>query len=122
MPMTKKTIRRSLSMTPEMAQRLNQIVSTKPRNVTEADLIREAIRRYLDEQEDLIGSRKHFQRSFRQRIDQLENTVTFQLTVLIFLLAVDETLLREAIIAAREQGETLLAQMKAVREFKGGND
>lgn len=37
--MSKKSIRRSLSMTPEMAQRLKQISSTKPRNVTEADII-----------------------------------------------------------------------------------
>ena len=49
--MSNKSIRRSLSMTPEMAQRLKQITSTKPRNITEADLIREAIRRFLDEQE-----------------------------------------------------------------------
>jgi len=120
--MSKKSVRRSLSMTPAMADRLNQIASTKPRNVTEADLIREAIRRYLDEQDDLAGSRKHFQRSFRQRIDQIEEAVTFQLNVLIFLLDADEDQLREAIIAARERGETLLAQMKAVRAIKEVDD
>jgi predicted DNA-binding protein len=118
--MSNKSIRRSLSMTPEMAERLKQIARAKPRNVTEADLIREAIRRYLDEQEDLTGSRKHFQRSFRERIDQLE--VTFQLNVLIYLLALDEQTLRDAIIAAKQDGETLLAQMKAVRELKGTGD
>ncbi len=120
--LSKKSIRRSLSMTPEMAQRLSQIASTKPRNITEADLIREAVRRYLDEQEDLMGSRKHFQRSFRQRIDRLEEAVTFQLNVLIYLLAVDEQTLRDAIIAAKQEGETLLAQMKAVRELKENMD
>src|SRR5690606_23956009 len=109
---------RSLAMTPEMAQRLTQIASTKPRNFSEADLIREAIRRYLDEQEDLTGSRKHFQRSFRERIDRLEEAVTFQLNVLIYLLASDEQTLRDAIIAAKRNGETLLAQMNAVRELK----
>ena len=120
--MSRKSVRRSLAMTPKMAQRLNQIASTKPRNVTEADLIREAIRRYLDEQDDLVGSRKHFQRSFRQRIDQLEEAVTFQLNVLIFLLDADEDQLRDAIIAARERGETLLAQMKAVRGVEEVDD
>jgi predicted DNA-binding protein len=120
--MSKKSARRSLSMTPQMAQRLSQISSTKPRNVTEADLIREAIRRYLDEQDDLTGSRKHFQRSFRQRIDQLEEAVTFQLNVLLYLAAVDEQALREAIIAAKQDGKTLLAQMKAVRELKESGD
>lgn len=120
--MSNKSIRRSLSMTPEMAERLSQIAKSKPRNITEADLIREAIRRYLDEQEDLTGSRKHFQRSFRERIDQLEATMTFQLNVLIYLLALDEQTLRDAIIAAKQDGETLLAQMKAVRELKGSDD
>ncbi|MBZ0299670.1 MAG: hypothetical protein K8J31_08025 [Anaerolineae bacterium] len=120
--MSNKSIRRSLSMTPEMAGRLNQIASTKPRNVTEANLIREAIRRYLDEQEDLTSSRKHFQRSFRERIDYLEEAVTFQLNVLIYLLATDETHLRDAIIAAKQDGETLLAQMKAVRDLRESGD
>lgn len=120
--MSNKSIRRSLSMTPEMAERLSQIAKSKPRNITEADLIREAIRRYLDEQEDLTGSRKHFQRSFRERIDQLEATMTFQLNVLVYLLALDEHTLRDAIIAAKQDGETLLAQMKAVRELKGSGD
>ncbi|QPC83625.1 hypothetical protein G4Y79_04375 [Phototrophicus methaneseepsis] len=120
--MQKRSVRRSLSMTPDMHDRLAQLVSKQPRDVTEADLIREAIRRYLDEQDDLMGSRKHFQRSFRQRIDQIEEAVTFQLNVLIFLLDVDEDQLREAIIAARERGETLLAQMKAVRVIEEVND
>ena len=115
--MSRKSVRRSLAMTPQMAQRLNQIASTKPRNVTEADLIREAIRRYLDEQDDLAGSRKHFQRAFRQRIDLLEEAVTFQLNVLIYLLGFDDETLRDAIILARESGKTLLAQMQAVREY-----
>jgi len=36
------------------------------------------------------------------------------------LLATDEPALRAAIIAARENGETLLAQMAAVRDLKEG--
>jgi predicted DNA-binding protein len=120
--MSNKSVRRSLSMTPEMAQRLSQIARTKPRNITEADLIREAIRRYLDEQEDLTGSRKHFQRTFRERIDRMEEAVAFQLNVLIHLLALDEDSLRDAIIAAKRNGTTLLAQMKAVRELKESSD
>ena len=120
--MPKKSVRRSLSMTPDMRDHLAQMVSKQPRNVTEADLIRQAIRQYLDEQEDLIGSRKHFQKSLRERVDQLEATLAFHLNVLIHLLASDETQLREAIIAAKEDGETLLAQMQAVRELKESND
>ena len=86
MPPT-KSIRRSVSMTPEMRDRLAQLVSKHPRDVTEADLIREAIRAYLDEQTDLIGSRRHFQKSFQDRIERLETALAFQLNVLLFLLA-----------------------------------
>lgn len=105
-------------MTPEMADRLKQVVKSKPRNVTEADIIREAIRLYLDGQEDLIGSRRHFQRSFQDRIERLETTLAFQLNVLLFLMTQDETVLREAIILSRKHGDTLLAQMDAVRNLK----
>ena len=120
--MSRKSVRRSLAMTPQMAQRLNQIASTKPRNVTEADLIREAIRQYLDEQEDLIGSRRHFQKSLRERVDSLEAALSFHLNVLVYLLAHDHETVREAIIAAKQDGKTLLAQMKAVRELKENTD
>ncbi len=114
----KKTVRRSISMTQEMRDRLTLLVSKYPRDMTEADLIREAIRRYLDEQEDLIGSRRHFQKSLRERVDSLEAALTFHLNVLVYLVAQDENALREAIITARQDSETLLAQMKAVRELK----
>jgi hypothetical protein len=109
-------------MTQEMQDRLALLVSKYPRDFTEADLIREALRMYLDEQEDLIGSRKHFQKSLRERFDQLEAALAFQLNVLIYLLATDETHLRDAIIAAKQDGETLLAQMKAVRDLKETRD
>ena len=113
--MSNKSVRRSLSMTPEMAKRLKQIASSKPRTVTEADLIREALRLYLDQQEDLIGSRRHFQISFRNRIDRLEEALAFQMNVLLFLLTNDEEQVREAIVSARKFGDALLAQMEAVR-------
>ena len=103
-------------MTPAMAERLRQIASTQPRTVTEADLIRDAIRRYLDDQENLIGSRRHFQRSFRDRLDQLESRLSFQLTVLLFLLSDEETR-RAAIIAAKQHGETLHKQLRAVQDL-----
>ena len=114
----KKTVRRSITMTQEMRDRLLLLVSKQPRDVTEADLIRAAIRRYLDEQEDLTGSRRHFQKAFRQRIDALEATLTFQINVLLYLVNADPAALREAIITAKREGSTLLAQMQAVRDLK----
>ena len=117
--MSKKTIRRSLTMTQEMRDRLMLLVSKHPRDTTEADLIREAVRLYLDTQEDIIGSRKHFQKSLQERLDKLESSLAFQLNILIYLLAdSDPQRIAQAIIASKRDGETLLAQIKAVREMK----
>jgi predicted DNA-binding protein len=121
--MSKTTVRRSITMTQEMRDRLVLLVSKQPRDTTEADIIREAIRLYLDNQENIIGSRKHFQKSLQDRIDRLESTFAFHLNVLIYLVAALESEGRpehiaDAIIAARRDGETLLAQMQAVREMK----
>jgi predicted DNA-binding protein len=123
--MAKKSIQRSITMTQEMRDRLALLVSKQPRDTTESDLIREAIRLYLDNQEDIIGSRKHFQKSLQDRLDRLESAFAFHLNVLIYLLAASEPegspeRIADAIITARRDGETLLAQMKAVREMKAG--
>ena len=119
--MATKTVRRSISMTPEMHDLLAQIVAKRERDVTEASLIREAIRQYLDEQSDLVGSRRHFQKSLQLRIDRLESTLTFQMNVLVYLLAAilaDESAIDEAIIAAKRDGAALLAQIDAIRDLK----
>jgi len=116
-----KTVRRSITMTQEMHERLILLVSKRDRTITEADLIREAIRRYLDEQEQIAGSRRHFTRTFQDRIDKLEMNIAFHLNVLLYLLTADDPatrqLIENAIIAARRDGRTLLAQIKAVREM-----
>jgi len=121
--MAKKMVRRSISMTQEMRDRLALLVSKQPRDTTEVHIIREAIRLYLDNQEDIIGSRKHFQKSLQERLDRLESAFAFHLNVLLYLLAALEPeggseRIADAIIAARRDGETLLAQMQAVREMK----
>ena len=64
MPAT-KTARRSVAMTPQLRARLQQLLDTQGRDVTEADLIRQAIREYLDRQEDITGSRAHFRKTFQ---------------------------------------------------------
>lgn len=121
--MSKKSVRRSLSMTPEMRDRLALLVSKHPRDTTESDLIREAVRLYLDNQEDMIGSRKHFQKSLQERLDKLESGLAFHLNIIIYFLASLEPetgrqLIKKAVIASKRDGETLLAQIKAVREMK----
>jgi Arc/MetJ-type ribon-helix-helix transcriptional regulator len=121
--MARKTVRRSIAMTPEMHDRLALLLSKHPRTTTEADLIREAVRRFLDEQEDLIGSRRHFQKSMQERLDLLESALTFHLNVLIFLVAAldpDRSAERitNAIVAARSDGSTLSRKIKAVHVMR----
>ncbi len=123
--MATKTVRRSISMTPEMRDLLAQIVAKRGREVTENDLIRDAIRQYLDEQSDVVGSRRHFQKSLQARLDRLETTLTFQLHILTYLLATvlgDESgaAIEDAIVTAKRDGEALLKQIAAVRDLKFG--
>ena len=123
--MATKTVRRSISMTPEMRDLLAQIVAKRGREVKENDVIREAIRQYLDEQADVVGSRRHFQKSLQARLDQMESTLVFQMQVLTYLLAAvlgDDSgaAIDEAIVTARRDGEALLKQIAAVRELKDG--
>jgi Arc/MetJ-type ribon-helix-helix transcriptional regulator len=129
--MPNKIVQRSIAMTEEMQDRLKQLVSKHGREFTESDLIREAIRRYLDDQEDIIGSRRHFQKSFQDRVDRLEFALTFHLNVLLHLTAngfslvlqaitkqkvPSQQLLQNAIIAARRE-TALTAQIAAVRDM-----
>lgn len=121
--MAAKTVRRSISMTPEMHDLLAQIAAKQGRDVKEVDLIREAIRQYLEEQAGIVGSRRHFQKSLQARLDRLEHTFSFQTNILIFLLSTvlgDESgsAIEDAIIAAKRDGKTLLAQITAVRDMK----
>jgi Arc/MetJ-type ribon-helix-helix transcriptional regulator len=129
--MTGKIVQRSIAMTEEMQMRLQQLVSKHGREFTESDLIREAVRRYLDEQEDIIGSRRHFGKAFQDRVDRLQIALEFQLNVLLYLVATGFALLlqaaakqkipppqliQNAIIAARRD-TALTAQIAAVRDM-----
>jgi metal-responsive CopG/Arc/MetJ family transcriptional regulator len=123
--MATKTVRRSISMTPEMRDLLAQIVAKRGREVKENDVIREAIRQYLDEQADVVGSRRHFQKSLQLRLDRLEQSLLFQMNIVIYLLAAilaDDTAIDDAIIAARKDGATLMRQIEAVRDLKDAHE
>ena len=130
MPPT-KTIRRSVAMTPEMRARLQQLLDNEMRDVTEADLIRQAIREFLDRQEDITTSRAHFRKTFRTRIDDLEAALAFSIDVLMALVAhglavmlpvfteqplTPEELIQAAIVAAAHNAEALQAHISAVRD------
>ena len=129
---TKYPIRRTVNITQEMEDRFQQILSKQDRSFTQQDLYRTALRQFLDDQEDVIGSRRHFSKSLQTRFDQLENNLLFYLNVLIFLMASclavlvqavtkdgkvqSSALIRTAIATALKEGPTLNNQIAAVRE------
>ena len=121
--MATKTFKTTVRMTPEMRDLLRQIVAKQGREVKEVDVIREAIRQYLDEQGDVVGSRRHFQKSLQARIDALEARLLFQMNLLIYLVTLlapttqGSAYIEEAMIAARTKGDGLMEQIAAVRDM-----
>lgn len=71
------TNRLTVHITQAMDHRLEQIASQ--RDESKAEVVRAALRFYLDEQEDLIGSRRHFTKMFQRRVDYLERLMVIGL-------------------------------------------
>jgi predicted DNA-binding protein len=67
---TQYTSRLSVHITPAMSDRLDQIALI--RDEAKAEIVRAALRAYLDDQEDLLSSRRHFTKMFQRRVDYLE--------------------------------------------------
>lgn len=121
--MPQKNIKRSIAMSEEMHALLEQIAARHGRDITESHLIREAIRQFLDEQVDAVGSRRHFQKSLQLRLDRLERSLVFQMNIVIYLLSAilaDDTAIEDAIVAAKRDGAGLMQQIEAVRDLKDG--
>jgi len=78
------TNRLTVHITGAMDDRLEQIANQ--RDEPKAEVVRTALRAYLDEQEDLIGSSKHFSKAFQRRMDYQDwmLVVTLQLISLSF--------------------------------------
>ncbi len=53
----------------EIQRKLEQLRDQRGPQTTVPDLVREAIRLYIDNEEEIIGSRRHFQRGLRETID-----------------------------------------------------
>jgi len=62
-----------------MDDRLEQVA--RSRDEAKSEVVRAALRAFLDEQEDVIGSRKHFSKAFQRRMDYLE----FMLTAVLWM-------------------------------------
>ena len=125
------TIKRSVVMTPQMRARLQQLVEKDPRDITESDLLRQAIREYLDRQEDITGSQAHFRKGFRDRIDELQDDLEFHLHVIIALIAhglavmlpifteqpiTATELIQAAIVAAQQNAAAIQSQIDMVQD------
>lgn len=133
------TVQHTLYLTPEMWAYLEQLARQRGRDCQENDLIREAIRAYLDQQANVVGSRRYFQRSFQERLDQLETTLRadstrlqFYLHILIHLIAFGlssimiaishkeisaQQLIERAVIQARKDEAIFAQQVQSVREM-----
>lgn len=125
-------IRYPLTVTVDMDERIQQVLSKEGREVTRNDLLRRWIREGLDNQEDVIGSRRHFSRSLQNRFDGLESTLVFYLNIVIFLIAgclatilqivmknpkvQSSELIKIAVQTARTEGPNLNQQLQAYRE------
>src|SRR5262249_16800255 len=133
------SVQHTLYMTPEMWAYLEQLARQRGRDCQENDIIREAIRAYLDDQADVVGSRRYFQRSFQKRLDQVDTSdhadaarLLFYLHILIHLVAFSvaslitllsrkeitaQQLVERAVIQARKDESIFSQQVQAVREM-----
>lgn len=81
-----KSERIYIRLSPALYERLKQMMFSQGLPSL-SDTGREAIRYYLDEMSDQIGSRRHFSRSMQKRLDSLEDLSHLHLSVQTYLLA-----------------------------------
>lgn len=137
------TVQRTIYLSPEMWDFLTQLASRRGRDCTENTLIREALRAFIDGQSEVIGSRRHFQKSLQERVDQLQAQLegrfhqqhmqtAFYLHVILQLIALTAAhiistlsrkevtpaqLIQRAVIEARREQSVLDAQVQSVRDM-----
>lgn len=75
--------RLNVYVTAELQRKLEQVRDQRGPKVTVPDIVREALRQYLDYEEDVIGSRRHFQRNLREALDDTTAELTWQQIVLL---------------------------------------
>jgi predicted DNA-binding protein len=100
--------RLSINITRQMYERLTQIASNRDEAISE--IAREALRLFLDDQEDLIASRKHFSKSFQQRLDHTDWQLSVQLQMLSHLTALFMTMINQEDIRPRNVLQGVLEQ------------
>jgi Arc/MetJ-type ribon-helix-helix transcriptional regulator len=66
-----QSVRVYARITPELFTLLQQVRVAR-RFETDADLVRAALRAYLDEQSDQVASKRHFNAGFQRRMNRLD--------------------------------------------------
>ena len=100
-----QSVRVYARITPELHTLLQQVRVAK-RFESDADLVRAALRAYLDDQSDQVASKRHFSASFQRRINRVE----WHLTVLTYLLAQALAMLIAQVTGQKLPGDALLDQ------------
>ena len=100
-----QSVRLYTRITPELYTLLQQVRVAR-RIEDDAALVREALRRYLDEQAEQVGSKRHFNTTFQRRIAHLE----WLLHVLLFLVAQSMTFLIAHATGQKLTSDTLIEQ------------
>ncbi|MHB8629275.1 MAG: hypothetical protein ACYDBJ_24745 [Aggregatilineales bacterium] len=66
----------------ELQRKLEQIRDQRGPQATVPDVVRDAIRQYIDNEEEIIGSRRHFQRSLRDTVEAAKLELTWNSLIL----------------------------------------
>jgi hypothetical protein len=111
---TQYTCRLSAHITPAMNQHLD--ILAERRRVPKAELAREAVRFWLDHQEDAAFSRQYFNKSLQRRLDHLDWELEVVLALLITLSNKKPRLLEQAIQEALAQNFTETLRMSGQRK------
>ncbi len=124
-PRPPQSVRLYTRVTPELYTLLQQVRVAR-RIEDDAGLVREALRHYLDDQTEQVGSKRHFSTTFQRRISRLD----WHLTVMTYLIAQSlallithatqqkvpgDALIDQAIRIARQQQQTLAVRLDGGR-------
>jgi Arc/MetJ-type ribon-helix-helix transcriptional regulator len=99
------SIRVYTTITPELHKLLQQVRIAK-RFRYDSELVRAALRAYLETQSDQVASKRHFNFTLRRRLDRID----WHLTVITYLLAQALAMLITSITGKKLPSETLLEQ------------
>src|SRR5258706_4113019 len=69
----------TLRLSVGLLARIRSLAERKQYNGNAAEVVRIALRQFIDQQEDIVGSKAHFQYTLRERFDELEQRLNARL-------------------------------------------